>query len=156
MFKKLFAPLTSLILLGACASKADKKFHENLAKAPETSTTAETRKNVTTIIQNSSHLTDAQKEKLLALQEKTQTEAAALYQEGLKIQEMLALEYTKENTSDKAIRTIKKHMIQNSRARLNLIFSALSEADKIIGRKVIPNHTELMSTFYNEHGGSSR
>lgn len=148
--RKFYSVLSLMAILVSCSSNQDKNLDKEIAATPSVSSHAEADKNVKATIEGSTHLTDAQKTQLLDLHANTDREVAKLNQETLKLHEILATEYGQAETSMKEIRSIKKRMVKNSKKRLEIIFGAMDQADKILGHNENTKNVGLMNSLFLE------
>jgi hypothetical protein len=86
------------------------------------------------LIQASPHLTDSQKAKLIALQEKTNSELAKLRTESLKLRAILTRDIASSNYSGIEATMVKRKIKKIETDRIQITFSAIDKAGVILGR----------------------
>jgi 2-phospho-L-lactate guanylyltransferase (CobY/MobA/RfbA family) len=131
--QKMFVAIFSIILLSACASQkvAEKKVeieikNETVVKRVDVATTARD------YITKSNTLSQEQKNSLLALQEKTLSEAKSINEEINKIKMVLIKTLMEPKINQKEIAILKKDLRKLSKKQLETSLSAFEEARKII------------------------
>ncbi len=139
-----------------CSSRQEKKLEKEIAQTASVSSVEQERNDVRVIIQSSTHLSDKQKNEMIALHDKTQEKMSAINQETLKLSEILAKEYSRTNCSQKEIDAIKKRMTKNSKKRLDIIFHSMHKADSILGHDELSTRGQVIDSFYYGNFGAQR
>ena len=155
-YSKLCLFLFIATFLVGCSTRQEKKLEKEIAQTASVSSVDQAREDVRVIIQSSTHLSDKQKNEMIALQAKTQEKMGVINQESLKLSEILAKEYSQTNCSKKEIEAIKKRMVKNSKNRLDIIFHSMEKADLILGHDELSSRGQVIDSFYYGNFGAQR
>jgi hypothetical protein len=141
-----------LLLQGCAHSQTDHKIDQSLAQGAVVSSPSELNKENVSAIQESTTLTDDQKQKLLALNHSIRVQSDDLRLQSLKLRALLVQTLIKQDYSVDEVRGIKKRLEKVEKQRLKVIFSAIDQANMILGRANKNADTErVMATIYDNN-----
>jgi hypothetical protein len=137
-----------ILLASGCATDLDKKLNMKVAEEPEVSSSEELNQQTKVAINEDKNLTDDQKKKLTQLRKDTNAKLKGLREQALKLREALLSDFLAEN--DEEVDIIHDRLKVNYSKRLDVLFDAVSSANRIIGH-VPRNRQWIDEMMLNEH-----
>ena len=132
------------LLIGGCASDANKKLDQRLAVEPVITNGAALNQEAQVLIEQDPNLTPEQKTKLAKLRDETSAELKRLGRESLQLKDLLIKDFIAEN--DLEIDTIRGRLKKLNDRQVSAIFDSIKKADKIIGH--IPRDREWINKMF--------
>ena len=133
MKKFYLASLVSLTFFLGCASSTKKEVDKDIAEQHET-TSAQSVDTGRKVIAESSRLTEDQKQKMLALMDRTQAEIASIKKEEGQIKASLFKYLAREELTESKISIYRSQLVKIDKKKMDLMFSSLEETQKILGK----------------------
>lgn len=142
---------TALLGLSACASKSEKQAEQKVeqsvqAENPATQKGELAARGANTFM-NATGLTDAQKSKLMDVHAKTYTEAQKIGNELTQTKAALFKTLVSPTSTKKEINLLKKKIVSLDKQRLDTMFKAIEEVEKIVGKTA--QSADIYKEFYN-------
>lgn len=129
------------------SSKSSRELEEKVSNESNVTNRQELRQEAKETLDNAGSLTPEQKAKLLALQADAQSKIDALNQESLRLRSVLIKDVMATNYNEREVNLIKRKLKDVENKRLATIFTAVEDANKILGRKA-EYHSDVMNRFF--------
>ncbi len=140
--------VTVLFVLQGCAhSRAEKELDTELAAGPNVKNAAQLSGEAAKAIAAEPNLTSVQKARLDALHKTVETQNKHLYEESLKLRSQLIKEVFAVKYDAEEVAVIKKRLEEVEKKRLSLLFSAVDQANVILGRQTGRNQRLMLDFF---------
>lgn len=132
---KIILLFVSLLFIAGCASKADKNaaLEQRIKAEPPANTPEEIAQRAADVFASAPGLTDEQRNKLRALYLKTYAESYAIRKEIGQMKSLLFKEAAVNKFKSKEINQLTSRILEADQRRLNIMFLALEEMQKIVG-----------------------
>lgn len=144
--------LTYLIiptLLLGCAHSTNKQIDEKISQENQVQRTSDLRAEAAKQLQAAPGLTDSQRENLSSLQSVTSQRLRDLQSEGLKLRSILIKDVLSTNYNAKEVSQLKKRIQKVEGQRLDTLFSAIDNANDILGRST-PESRRAVAELFNQ------
>lgn len=128
------AAILLLALMTGCATKTEKKIDNDIAKQPEV-TSAQAAESGQVAITNSPKLSPEQKEKMLALMNRTKVEMAVIRKDEAQIKASLFKYLATGSYEDREIAAYKLKLLKMENKKMQLMFANIKETRKILGKE---------------------
>lgn len=141
-----------LVLASGCATSADKKIEKDIAQQPEV-TSAQAAESGRVAITKSPQLSPEQKEKMMALMDRTKAEMASIRKDEAQVKASLFKYLATGAFNEREIATYKSKLVKMENKKMQLMFANIKETRKILGKEVQFNPDLLEFDRLNaEHG----
>lgn len=139
-------------LLNGCAhARLEKQIDEKMAQESSIKTHADLLAEGTDMIRSASGLTEEQRQKLTRLKADTESQLDPLREQSLKLRALLVQDLLATPYNEDEVELIKNRLSAIEDRRLDVMFSAVTNANQILGRQAQPNHT-IVEGFIEGHG----
>lgn len=151
MWTKIGVVYLAAITLVSCSGlpsnpEINRKIENDLKAEPaKANVAAETKE----LILEAPNINEDQKQKLLSLQQKVNTELSSLRTEEGKLRVLLVKTLVDPKTDEREIANIKARIIKVDKQKIDRMLSALSDARKILGRRDL-QHERVYRAFLND------
>ncbi len=135
------------LILNACNhASIEKDVNQKLSNESDVTTGAALDTETTVAIENAKDVTADQKSKLLALRTDTRQQLDNNNQKTLKLKSVLIEDLVKNDYKENEVELIKDQLKKLKSQRLSIMFGAVTEANKILGRRARLND-DVMRDF---------
>ncbi len=139
--------LSSVLLLMSCANaQLEKEVNQKLTQETEIKSLNDLRADATFHIENAKGVSADQKAKLFALRDSTRQQIDQNWQQSLKLKSLIISDLVEANYNESEVERAKTKLKGLESKRLSIMFDALEEANKILGRQAQLN-TDIMHEF---------
>lgn len=140
------------VLLNGCAhARLERQIDNKVAQEDGVKTHADLVSEGAELIKTAQGLTSDQRQRLTKLKVDTEGQLDPLRNQSLKLRAVLIQDLLSSPYNEDEVELIKERLSSIEDRRLNIMFSAVTQANQILGRQSLANHT-IVEGFIEGHG----
>lgn len=141
--------------LDGCASGLNKKVDSEVAQETAVRTHSDLQAEIDQLVDSAPGLTQDQRKRLTALKNGTRGQLDTLYAESLRLRSLMLKKLITTNYNDDEVQLIKSKIKNVENDRLSVIFSAVEQANTILGHNSVYDPA-IMNSFFDGMGHGTR